>query len=538
MGRCEFSLAALQFKGTPTEQAQCLLRTVRKFGRVDTTAATLPAPLGELVGQPTGDLKARLSTYIASQSLDAEKLGGPLSGPLSKARGGDPNAPSARYFVIHDTSSPYLGNATAFPPDDSPQLNRLSGYAGSNSVAHLFVNRKGETLTGHDFSVPWRATKLETAVIGVPSKGLFLHVELLQPRRREPTGGPRNDAIAPMPGFTKEQYQKLALLYAVASGRGGVWLTPAFHAALDEGLNDGHDDPQNFDLAEFARALSALRAALNMQAGAVENSTASVQASAAVAPDPEMVCSRLLSITPATVAKGADLMAGGQAGRAFKELYDACDADDRFAGKALPARPGGGRLKCSTDKNRVAYAKKFDDGTILFNAKMSVDADGSPVVGGSGWPNNVETWLEFDRGSARHFVNAEDVSFVVVPIAVPGSEISFQRQAGIGKGDLAVVFGNGKCSFGVVGDAGPWFRLGEASLKSHEELGNPQCAVAGEYPCRRLKNGSGIGLGANVSYLIFPATRPVPLLSQTVVGVARSASAGKAQGFLNRYQPQ
>lgn len=258
----------------------------------------------------------------------------------------------------------------------------------------------------------------------------------------------------------------------------------------------------------------------------------------AAAQQPDTVCSRLQSITPATLAKARDLPAGRQSGRSFKQLYDACDATDTFAGKALPSRPDGSRAKCSTDRNRVAYAKRFDDGTVLFKAKMSVDADGSPVIGGSGWPNNVQTWLEFDQGSATHFVNAEDVSFVVVPLAVPGTDISFRRQSGIGKGDLAVVFANGKCSFGVVGDAGPWFRLGEASLKAHEELGNPQCAVAGQYPCRKLRHGSGVGIGANVSYLIFPGTRPVPLLSQTVVGVARTAAAKKAQDFLNRYQPQ
>src|SRR5215467_4804284 len=32
---------------------------------------------------------------------------------------------------------------------------------------------------------------------GPSSKGLFLHVENVQPRRRDPAGGPKNDAIAP-----------------------------------------------------------------------------------------------------------------------------------------------------------------------------------------------------------------------------------------------------------------------------------------------------------------------------------------------------
>jgi hypothetical protein len=92
----------------------------------------------------------------------------------------------------------------------------------------------------------------------VPAKGLFLHVELVQPRRRDPRGGPGNDALAPTPGFTPAQYGTLALLYVVASVRAGRWLVPAFHATLDEGIPDAHDDPQRFDLARFDAAVGDL----------------------------------------------------------------------------------------------------------------------------------------------------------------------------------------------------------------------------------------------------------------------------------------
>ena len=164
--------------------------------------------------------------------------------------------------MLHDTSVPWLGNAPAFPPDDDPALNELARFAGPEAVAHVFVNRRGETLVGHDFRVPWRATQLEVRRLGVRSRGLFLHVELAQPRRRDPSGPPRNDAIAPTPGFTDAQYAQAALLYAAASARRGDWLVPAFHAALDEGIAAAHDDPQHFDLDRFALALARLRDAL------------------------------------------------------------------------------------------------------------------------------------------------------------------------------------------------------------------------------------------------------------------------------------
>jgi hypothetical protein len=229
-----------------------------------------------------------------------------------------------------------------------------------------------------------------------------------------------------------------------------------------------------------------------------------------------------------------DLHASAANGKSWKALYDECDTKNVFGGKALPIRAGR-RLRCSDDPNRVSGISKYPDGTVVFTAKMAVDADGSPVLGGSGWPNDVETWLEFDPGSETHFVNAEEVPFVVIPQAVPHSGLSFGRDTGIGKGDLAVVTRDGKCSFGIVGDIGPWFRLGESSLRAHDELGNPQCEVFGEHPCRKLKNGSGVGISSGVTYIVFPHTRPRPLLSQTINSVAVSEGAEKVKSFVASY---
>ena len=92
--------------------------------------------------------------------------------------------------------------------------------------------------------------------------GLFLHVELVQPRRSVPGGGKGNDGLAPDPGFTPAQYDRLALLYFAASVRKGTWLIPAFHAVLDTGFANGHDDPQNFSLADWSASLSRLQAVL------------------------------------------------------------------------------------------------------------------------------------------------------------------------------------------------------------------------------------------------------------------------------------
>lgn len=138
-------------------QASCLMRDVGKGGQVAGTPAQLPPILAGLIGQPVGSLKARLDNYLTIYNLRAPDVAGALDTPVSRAYDGSPTAPLAQYFVIHDTSSPWLGDAP-FPLNSDPAVNQLGGYAGPNAVAHIFVNRIGQTLTGHDFSVPWRAS--------------------------------------------------------------------------------------------------------------------------------------------------------------------------------------------------------------------------------------------------------------------------------------------------------------------------------------------------------------------------------------------
>jgi hypothetical protein len=119
-------------------------------------------------------------------------------------------------------------------------------------------------MLGHEFSEPWRAMRFERATrFGTDLKGLFLHVELVQPRRSQPGRGRNNDAQAPTPGFSDIQYDRLALIYTIASVRAERWLIPAFHIAIDSGIRGGHDDPQNFEIEAFAGSLQRLMARLD-----------------------------------------------------------------------------------------------------------------------------------------------------------------------------------------------------------------------------------------------------------------------------------
>jgi hypothetical protein len=262
MGPCDFDLATLSFAGDAQRQAKCLLSPVAEGGKAGAPLEALPQILAARVGR-SGGLPDRdaLHTLLKERGLDVI-FAGRLPLPASRANDNDPASRGASYLVIHDTSSPnFRGRAWPVNIDADPSINSLARYSCSNNIerAHVFINRGGAIFHPHDFAVPWRATKFEMATnFGGALKGLFLHVELVQPRKRHPKFRGNNDFLAPQPGFAAAQYDALALVYAIASLRAGAWLIPAYHAVLDEGIYDKHDDPQNFDLDAFAASLTRL----------------------------------------------------------------------------------------------------------------------------------------------------------------------------------------------------------------------------------------------------------------------------------------
>lgn len=267
-GLCRFDLATLSYAGDGAEQARCLLNPVRPVGRLGPPLAELPRVIAERAGRSTGlPEHAKLQAWLAARGL-GEELGRSLAQGVSSARDNDRAARRAAYMVIHDTSTPNYGSLP-WPKniDEDAKVNNLNRYRCSNEIerAHVFINRGGAMLLAHDLSVPWRATKFEMATnFDGALKGLFLHVELVQPRRRDPKFGRGNDFLAPEPGFSAAQYDALAVTYTVASVRAGMWLIPAFHSVIDEGIRNKHDDPQNFELAAFAESLRRLLAQLGI----------------------------------------------------------------------------------------------------------------------------------------------------------------------------------------------------------------------------------------------------------------------------------
>lgn len=245
--RCDLNAA-------PVEQAKCLLRPVKKFAHLGEPLRELPAPLDSLIGQST-ELTITLQQvkrFLATHGIAEADVGGSLSVPLTKPQ----------YFVIHDTSD--LLQANDFPANinnASSSLNRLSRRVATK-ICHVYINRVGQSATAVVFesSRPPSGTKL--GLCNRVPRTAFIHIENIQPRIRDRSVRSPNDALAPVPGFSDAQLERLALVYVVASVRSGKWLIPAFHSPIDLGFPDRHDDPQNFDLQAWATKLQTLMSAL------------------------------------------------------------------------------------------------------------------------------------------------------------------------------------------------------------------------------------------------------------------------------------
>ena len=261
---CQLDEKTLQFVGMSVVQARCLLRPNKIGGVLGEELKVLPKILEKIIGEKVTVKKENLRKFLIDKKFDENDLGGSLDETLSTAKLPDGAQIQALYFVIHDTSSPYL-NTKAFPEN----FNLDKNWKGNdleiwlvNPVAHVFVNRLGESITTTPFAETARkgfGTKFARDFLKTDAKGLQIHIELVQPRRRDAKNSvPNNDRIAPVPGFTGKQYERLALLYICASVRRGVFLIPGFHSAIDAGIKDAHDDPQNFELEKFARAIEKL----------------------------------------------------------------------------------------------------------------------------------------------------------------------------------------------------------------------------------------------------------------------------------------
>jgi hypothetical protein len=250
LGTCRFDSVSLRFAGSVSDTAACLLRRVREKG-TGAAAQPVPAWLGAHMARPVEVTAEQLRRYLSAHGIAASDL-------TTTIATGD--TPRRRYFVIHDTSSPELRGETAFPSnlnEASYGGNSLNGWVDTARRVNLITSRDGRSRLLRDWSLarPAPGTKIEEERRIPAARDLFVHVENIQPRLN-PDG--TFYWQAPAPGLGPEQEQRLALAYVVASLRAGRWLIPAYHFNIDEGLPDGHDDPQHMDLASWVSRIEAI----------------------------------------------------------------------------------------------------------------------------------------------------------------------------------------------------------------------------------------------------------------------------------------
>lgn len=232
-----------------------MLRAVKPKGS-GSIAQPIPEWVTTNVGQSVQLSEEQLNRYLTTSRIDARNLGGPIKKGSVR---------DLRYFVIHDTSSPVIPEEEGFPADidlASYRGNKLSRWNGDISKkVHLIISRDGQSRTYRPWGGPRPspAIKIEQTNYSAAARKHFVHVENVQPRLEPKTTWAW---IAPKPGFSAKQEERLALAYIAASMQAGRWLVPAYHFNIDQGLPKGHDDPQNTDLPGWVKRIAAIEAVI------------------------------------------------------------------------------------------------------------------------------------------------------------------------------------------------------------------------------------------------------------------------------------
>ena len=195
---------------------------------------------------------------------------------------------------------------------------------------------------------------------------------------------------------------------------------------------------------------------------------------------------------PATDTKalrGVDFASAQLVDPGLTALYRACDASHEHGG-------------CADDPAHNTVILRFPDGTVLFDAKMAIDADGSALSKRAEHPNQPETAFRYPDPTGVGVgpsLDSERVPYAVMPMG------DFRRETGVSVGDLAAVVHDGQVRFAIVGDVGPRTHVGEASMKLHAALGHDTCTARdADGNCSAFTD---VSIDPPVLYFFFPDTR-------------------------------
>lgn len=191
-----------------------------------------------------------------------------------------------------------------------------------------------------------------------------------------------------------------------------------------------------------------------------------------------------------------------QARTAACDLHDSCEICDKrgHCDTQKLVEP----FKCSSDPSSNTAVLMLKDSTIFFDAKMAIDADGSELSKKRGGTDLPETSWHFPT-PPRASVDSEHIPYIVLPMEFVLPQYAKLRQGvAIRTGDVAAVVYKGKIAYALVADVGPACKIGEGSMKLHDELGHPACTRFGpDGLCTREANS---GIPHDVLYFVFPGS--------------------------------
>jgi hypothetical protein len=226
----------------------------------------------------------------------------------------------------------------------------------------------------------------------------------------------------------------------------------------------------------------------------------------------------------AALALLPELAAGVDVDEAYRAQFDLCDAQNQFRGESFERGFG-----CRGDPNRAQALLRLPGGAIAYVSKLAVDLDGSPFACGPDHQRSDQcptSLMLNDRAGAEVPLDADRVPYVVIPAAGPGPyRGEFSRLTGVRVGDLGVVVRDGVVVPVIVGDTGPYNKLGEGSLALHRALGRELCTDRDPGGVCRHVVDDMTSIDDGVTTILFPGSRPDGLTPDNVEAVV------KAQGL-------
>jgi len=245
---------------------------------------------------------------------------------------------------------------------------------------------------------------------------------------------------------------------------------------------------------------------------------------------------------------GADLPSATPLDEAYRLQFAACDkgitgvgAKDHFNGHDLRLRntPESRQYYlCSRDPSNVTALLKLGNGGVLWQGKMALDVDGSwaawnGIPGATDLKETSYKWPGVTPSSSRDAqLDPDRIPFVVMPMsgirkltgaAAPALAREFSQKTGLQLGDLGVVIYKDRWTPVMVGDGGPFMRLGEGSSRVFETIGQTRCRKwnVDRTACVGTGNNAypyiNAGLSSKVISILYPGSKMADMTKDNVM---------------------